>query len=109
MSTTPAQTPLGYLVACPLCGQQLQPHVGLPQSAPWLCLPCRHGWWVAELQADARQKFRPQVRDFGFDGEVAKSVAVERAAAIERGHSVHPSMTSLPGVQEQLRAFRGVA
>ena len=107
--STPAQTPLGYLVSCPMCGGQLQPHVGPPQNTPWLCLHCRRGWWVSELKTDARQKFRPQVHDFGFDGQVASSVAVEHAAAVERGHSVHPSMANLPGVQEQLRAFRGVA
>ena len=95
-----------YVLSCPNCGAQLAPHVGLPQNAPWQCINCRHGWWVAELSANARALFRPAVRDFGHDGTVASSVAVERAAALERGNSVHPSMVNLPGVAAALTALR---
>ena len=95
-----------YLLSCPNCGAQLAPHVGLPQSTPWQCINCRHGWWVAELSTAARQRFRPAVRDFGHDGTVASSVAVERAAALERGNSVHPSMVNLPGVAVALAALK---
>ena len=101
-----AQPSPGYLTSCLACGAQLAPHVGLPQSTPWLCLNCRHGWWVAELSANARSLFRPAVRDFGHDGSVASSVAVERAAALERGNSVHPSMVNLPGVQAALAVLQ---
>ena len=105
----PASGLPAYSLACPNCGAQLSPHVGLPQNAPWLCINCRHGWWVAELSASARQRFRPAARDFGHDGTVASSVAVERAAAIERGNSVHPSMTNLPGIAAELAKFQGKA
>ena len=97
-----------YSLACPNCGAQLAPHVGLPQNSPWQCINCRHGWWVAELSTAARKLFRPAVVDFGHDGTVASSVAVERAAALERGNSVHPSMVNLPGVAASLTALKRV-
>ena len=105
----PAQTPLGYVITCPTCGGQLAPHVGLPQTAPWLCANCRRGWWLAELAPEARKRFRPQVFDFGHDGTVAAAVATELEAAIKRGNSVHPSMANLPGVAAALAALQGKA
>lgn len=97
---------LGYLTSCPLCGGPLSVHVGPGQNAPWLCNGCRRGWWCAELTADARSRFRSQHADFGRDGTVAAAVAVERAEALSRGHSVHPSLARLPGVRDALAAFQ---
>lgn len=96
---------LGYLVSCPKCGGGLVVHVGPGQNAPWLCEGCRRGWWQAELTSEARRRFRPEHADFGRDGTVAAAVAAERAEALERKHSVHPSLAALPGVAERLDGF----
>lgn len=94
---------MGYLTTCPLCGSQLQPHVGDAQSAPWLCTVCRRGWWCAELTGDARRLFRPLLGDFGHQPAAGRDVEIHDAML--RGHSVPDHMLGLPGVAERLAEF----
>lgn len=79
------------LIDCPTCGQQLSPHVGMPESPPWVCHVCRHMYWVCELHGDARAKFRPAFRDFGYgahNDKLKMDREIEYRDAIKRGCSV---------------------
>ena len=78
-----------HLLECLKCGFQLEHHAGLPDSAPWWCRNCYHGFWIAELSADARARYKGG-HDFGHGPEaIALRLAVERErdAARERGTS----------------------
>lgn len=79
------------------------PFVGDGQSAPWLCTHCGHGFWCAELSADARARFRPRLRDFGH--WLVPGLVPEVKAALARKHSIPDVMLGLPGVKAQLDAF----
>ena len=75
---------------CPNCGAECYPVVLGPESAPWVCMICRTGWWVAELTRAARLAWRPEHRDFGYGMARAAIVAArdaEQAAARTRGTS----------------------
>lgn len=80
-----------YLRSCPGCGAQLAPVVLGPDSAPWLCVICVRGWWVAELSQAARAGWVQSLRSFSWPatrGAVAAGVEAELAAAAGRGSSV---------------------
>jgi len=79
-----------YLLTCPNCGGGLEPHAGHPDSAPWLCARCHLGFWVSELSAVARVRYRPRFRDYGVGKEsiaLRAACLAERDAARERGTS----------------------
>lgn len=90
--------PPTYLLSCPGCGQQLQPVALGPQHAPWACITCRHGYFVAELTASARAAFRPRQFDFGF-GKPAQKIAIaveaELSEALTRGTSLREDQLGL--------------
>lgn len=108
---------MAYLQSCPGCGTQLQPVVGDPQSAPWLCGPprgCSRGYWPAELSATARKLWRSGHRDFGAGPaavSVADQVAGDVAAAVTRGTSALPEhLPMLPlATLQQLAAMPGLS
>ena len=74
----------------PCCGQQLEPHAGLPDSAPYLCAHCHRGFWVGELSPSARALYRPLFHDWGVSLAAAalrEAVDREREEAHARGTS----------------------
>ena len=55
---------------CPACGGQLQPHVGSPESAPWLCNVNRLQFWDCELAPEFRVHYRPHLHDWGWGAHI---------------------------------------
>ena len=89
---------VSYSTRCPLCNGALYPVVLGPDSAPWMCVICRHSWWVAELTADARKLFRAVYGDFGFGPDtdaLRQAVEAERVEAVERGTSCREDQIAL--------------
>ena len=87
-----------YRVTCPWCNGALYPVVLDPASAPWVCVICRHGWWVAELVESARVHFRPAFCDFGFRDparQITADVIDERMVAHERNTSCRSDQLAL--------------
>ena len=87
---------------CPGCGTLLAPSVGPPDSAPWVCADCRRSFWGAELTPEACQAWRPERRDFGYDGRIADAARAQHAAAVDRGHNIGPD--ELPHLSVEQRA-----
>lgn len=86
-----------YLTSCPSCGAELSPHVGSPDSAPWICNACHLGFWACELLEDARQIYRAWHRDFGVGSTSSLRIARvhELEAAEARGTSAREDQISL--------------
>lgn len=87
-----------YVLACPACGQQLEPHAGHPDSTPWICHHCHVGFWVCELTSDARARYRPRFHDWGHSKEafaLRDAVFAEREVARARGTSCLPEHIGL--------------
>lgn len=91
-----------YLRACPGCGGGLTPVALGPDSAPWLCATCSHGWFCCELAGPARAVFRPQHRDWGHAGgrELKRTRDLELAEAHARGTSALPEHLPLLSVAQ---------
>ena len=64
---------------CPACGGQLQPHVGSPESAPWLCNVNRLQFWDCELAPEFRVHYRPHLQDWGY-GVHVKELRLAKAS-----------------------------
>lgn len=83
-----------YLMSCPGCGQQLEPHAGHPDAAPWVCHHCLRAFWVCELSPDSRSRYRgTHFHDWGHSKEafaLRDKVAEEREMARRRGTSCLP-------------------
>lgn len=93
-----------YLTTCLICGHELQPHAGHPQSAPWLCLTCHRGWFVRELASDARGAWRTSYLDFGYtlSWDILPGCVQEVQEAIKRGTSARlDQLTQLSKVELQ--------
>lgn len=99
-----------YLQSCPGCGGPLTPVALGPETAPWLCGVCAHGWFACELAPPARASFRAEQRDWGHAGgrELKVLRDVELADAHARGTSALPEHLSLlSGAQLAVLAKRG--
>ena len=60
-------------MTCPNCGKLLEELdvEDNPDTPPYLCSLCSHGWWPAELTAEAKAAWDPTVNSFcGPDAEV---------------------------------------
>ena len=83
---------------CPICGRQLtvsQYAIVDSQTAPWLCDPCRHGFWPSELTDDARAFYDPIGHHFGaLHPTIDARRCAEAAAALQAGTSVTEAMTA---------------
>jgi len=71
-----------YSASCPRCSAGLTAVVQGPDSAPWLCRPCRRGWWAVELTAGSRAIYRKERDD--FRPALATRIAVEQEGALAR-------------------------
>ena len=83
---------------CPACGGQLQPHVGEPESAPWLCNTNRLQFWDCELAPEFRLHYRPHLQDWGYGVHVKElrlARAVEHDEAKKRGSSAREDQLAI--------------
>ncbi len=92
----------GYLRTCLACGGPLVPVALGPETAPWLCSACCHGWFVCELAGVGRASFRVSHRDWGHAAgrELAKVRDIELAEARQRGTSALPEHLALLDVAQ---------
>ncbi|MDE2096452.1 MAG: hypothetical protein KGL39_04340 [Patescibacteria group bacterium] len=77
---------LGYLDTCLKCGQRLVACALGPDTAPYLCVDCHQGWFVAELSEWARSRYRPEHGDFGL-GTPAKAIRSAVEAELEEART----------------------
>jgi hypothetical protein len=81
-----------YHLSCPHCGALLEPYVGTPESAPWLCQNCRRGWFAAELTPEARKAWRPLEKDHhGLDHDAFMQIDLDRHLEIDEARKRNTS------------------
>jgi len=81
-----------------------------PETAPWLCGTCSHGWFCCELAPPARAVFRAEHRDWGHAGgrELTVLRDIELGEAHTRGTSALPEhLPLLSAAQLAVLAKRG--
>src|SRR5215472_4006393 len=79
---------------CPNCGAPMfvtQKALLTPDTPPWHCRNCLRAFWEASLTAHAREHYRPEHHDWGFQSEgtsIREWIHAEAQEAWKRGTSL---------------------